>query len=69
MDANPKTARKNVRKEKASSAKAEAHKLILPEDVYFRLRMLAYERGQTLSECAAEILDKALPRWKVDRIG
>jgi hypothetical protein len=31
--------------------------------------MLAYSRNQKLSECTAEVLDKALPRWNVDRIG
>jgi hypothetical protein len=31
--------------------------------------MLAYPRDQDLSECAVEALDKALPRWNVDRIG
>jgi hypothetical protein len=47
----------------------EGRKLYLPEDLYFRLRMLAYQRGQKLSECAVEVLDKALPKWNVDRIG
>ena len=31
--------------------------------------MLAYHRGQKLSECAVEVLDKALPKWNVGRIG
>jgi hypothetical protein len=61
--------RKNKVTEKASSGKVEGRKLYLPEDLYFRLRMLAYQRGQKLSECAAEVLDKALPKWNVDRIG
>ena len=64
-----KTTRKNKLTEKASSGKVEGRKLYLPEDPYFRLRMLAYQRGQKLSECAAEVLDKALPKWNVDRIG
>ena|SRR5271157_1945782 len=64
-----KTTRKNKLTEKASSGKVEGRKLYLPEDLYFRLRMLAYQRGQKLSECAAEVLDKALPKWNVDRIG
>jgi hypothetical protein len=54
---------------KASSGKVEGRKLYLTEDVHFRLRMLAYQRGQKLSECALEVLDKALPKWNVDRIG
>lgn len=56
------------------AAKAEAggisgRKLYLPEDIHFRLRMLAYQRGQKLSETAAEVLDKALPKWNVERTG
>jgi hypothetical protein len=66
--AAPKAVRKNKLAGKASSAKVEGRKLYLPEDLHFRLRMLAYSRGQKLSECAAEVLDKALPRWNVDRI-
>jgi hypothetical protein len=31
--------------------------------------MLAYRRGQKISECAVEVLDKALPKWNGDRIG
>jgi hypothetical protein len=61
--------RKNKLTEKSSSGRVEGRKLYLPEDVFFRLRMLAYQRGQKLSECAAEVLDKALPKWNVDRIG
>jgi hypothetical protein len=65
----PKNARKNKVQAKGSSGKVEGRKLYLPEDLYFRLRMLAYQRGQKLSECAVEVLDKALPKWNVDRIG
>jgi hypothetical protein len=68
MSANPKTARKSVRKEKTNPVKAEGHKFVLPEDVFFRLKMLAHEQHQTLSDCVVEVLDKALPKWKVDRI-
>src|SRR3954470_3428870 len=64
-----KNGRKSKVAAKGSSAKVEGRKLYLPEDLYFRLRMLAYQRGQKLSECAAEILDKALPKWDVNRIG
>src|SRR4051794_39994426 len=58
-----KNGRKNKVQAKGSSGKVEGRKLYLPEDLYFRLRMLAYQRGQKLSECAAEVLDKALPKW------
>jgi hypothetical protein len=69
LKAGPKAPRRSKLAGKASSAKVEGRKLYLPEDLHFRLRMLAYQRGQKLSECAAEVLDKALPKWNVDRIG
>lgn len=61
-----------VRKKKASVAageKLEGRRLYLSEDVHFRLRMLAYQRGRKLSEVAQEVLDKALPRYDVNRVG
>ena len=64
-----KTARKNKVQAKGASGEVKGRKLYLPEDLYFRLRMLAYQRGQKLSTCCNEVLDKALPKWEVDRIG
>jgi hypothetical protein len=45
----------------------EGWKLYLTEDVRFRLRMLAFKRGAKLSAVANEVLDKALPRWTLER--
>lgn len=60
--------RKPRRAEAATNKKdLEGRRLYLSEDVHFRLRMLAYQRGQKLSEVAEDVLDKALPKWKVDR--
>ena len=42
-------------------------KLYLTPDVRFRLRMLAYQRGKKISQVANEVLDKALPRWNLER--
>jgi hypothetical protein len=42
-------------------------KLYLTPDVRFRLRMLAYQRGKKISAVANEGLDKALPRWNLER--
>jgi hypothetical protein len=62
--------RSRVRKTSATSeVKLEGRRLYLSEGVHFRLRMLAYQRGRKLSEVAEEILDKALPRWDVNRVG
>jgi hypothetical protein len=69
QEAKASRSRKNQVTAKASSSKVEGRKLYLPEEIHFRLRMLAYQRGQKLSECAAEVLDKALPKWNVDRVG
>jgi hypothetical protein len=32
-----------------------------------RLRILAYQRGKKISAVANEVLDKALPRWNLER--
>jgi len=63
----PRTRRKRIGANQAS--KIEGRRLYLSEGVHFRLRMLAYQRGQKLSECAEELLDKALPKWDVNRVG
>lgn len=47
--------------------KTEGLKLYLSEDVRFRLRMLAFKRGTKLSTVANEVLDRALPRWSLER--
>jgi hypothetical protein len=51
----------------AGSDKLGDVKLYLSEDVRFRLRMLAFRRGAKLSAVANEVLDKALPRWTLER--
>ncbi len=66
----PKTPR--IRKKKtapAAAEKVEGRRLYLSEDVHFRLRMLAYQRGQKISEVAQEVLDRGLPRYDVNRVG
>ena len=68
----PKTQAPRVRKKKTATAtaeKLEGRRIYLSEGVHFRLRMLAYQRGVNLSQAAEEVLDKALPKWNVDRIG
>lgn len=61
-----------VRKKRAATATAErleGRRIYLSEGVHFRLRMLAYQRGVNISQAAEEVLDKALPRYDVNRIG
>jgi hypothetical protein len=39
----------------------------LSDDVRFRIRMLAFQRGKKISTVANEILDRNLPRWTLER--
>jgi hypothetical protein len=60
-----------ARKKKSAATGADTSddgaKLYLSADVRFRLRMLAYQRGKKISAVANEVLDKALPRWNLER--
>jgi hypothetical protein len=66
-------AKSKVRKKKSTAAATgpdvsdDGAKLYLTPDVRFRLRMLAYQRGKKISAVANEVLDKALPRWNLER--
>jgi hypothetical protein len=65
--AGAKAPRTRKKKAAAASEKVEDMKLYLTEDVRFRLRMLAFKRGAKLSTVANEVLDRALPRWTLER--
>jgi hypothetical protein len=65
--AGAKAPRARKRKAVAASEKVEDMKLYLTEDVRFRLRMLAFKRGAKISTVANEVLDRALPRWTLER--
>lgn len=70
---SPAEAKAKTRKRKSTAAATgpdtseEGAKLYLTPDVRFRLRMLAYQRGKKISAVANEVLDKALPRWNLER--
>ena len=51
------------------AAGARGRKLHLPDDVHDRLWLLARQRRKSVSAVAAEILDRNLPRFKVERDG
>ncbi len=53
----------------SDSGAVEGRRLYLSEGVHFRLRIYAYQRGMKLSEAAEELLDKALPKWEMNRVG
>ena len=58
---------KAKKKKPAAGDRVEDMKLYLTEDVRFRLRMLAFKRNAKISTIANEVLDKALPRWTLER--
>src|SRR4051794_37582105 len=53
----------------ASTGKTKARNLHLSDDVHDRLWLLARQRRTTVSAVANDLLDKALPRWKMEREG
>ena len=69
--AEPRASKSRRSRRAASAAKVDESdhgaKLHLSPDVRFRLRMLAYQRGASLSAVANELLDKALPKWSIER--
>jgi hypothetical protein len=68
----PESRTPRIRRKKAATSaaeKVEGRRLYLSEDVHFRLKMLAYQRGRKISEIAQEVLDKNLPRYDVSRVG
>jgi hypothetical protein len=63
------SAPRSRRKRPVVSTKTTGRKLHLPDDVHDRLWLLARQRRTTVSTVAAEILDRNLPRFKVEREG
>jgi hypothetical protein len=57
------------RRRPAPTGETKARNLHLTDDIHDRLWMLARQRKTTVSAVAGELLDKALPRWKVAREG
>jgi hypothetical protein len=45
------------------------HKLSLPDGVFDRLQLTAIDRRSTVSAIAADILDRNLPRLRIEREG
>jgi len=71
-DDSPTEVKSKTRKKKSTAATGpdtsdDGAKLYLTPDVRFRLRMLAYQRGKKISAVANEVLDKALPKWNLER--
>ena len=49
--------------------KTRGHKLSLPDAVFERLELTAIKRKSTASAIAAEILDRNLPRLRIEQDG
>lgn len=64
--AAPKRAR---RVKAAPTGKTRARNIRLSDDVHDRLWQLAHSKRSTVSAMADSLLDKALPRFKVEREG
>jgi hypothetical protein len=57
------------RKRPAPAGKTKARNIRLSDDVHDRLWLLARQRKQTVSAVADDLLNKALPRWDLKRLG
>ncbi len=55
------------RKRTPAGGETKGRKLSLPDGVYDRLQLLALQRRTTASAIAADILDKNLPRLRIER--
>jgi hypothetical protein len=51
----------------ATVGETRGRKLSLPDSVFDRLQLTAIQRRKTISAVAAEILDRNLPRLKIER--
>lgn len=65
----PKRARTRRAATSAPGGETRGRKLSLPDSVFDRLQLTAIQRRKTISAVAAEILDRNLPRLKIEREG
>lgn len=67
-DQAPRPARRRPRRPPVTG-ESKGRKIHLPDEVHDRLKLLAFQRRTTVSAVATDILDKALPRFRVERDG
>jgi hypothetical protein len=65
--ASDRPARAGRKRRPPAGGPARAYKLHLPESVGDRLHLLALQRRTTASAVAAELLDRALPKLRIER--
>ena len=56
-----------TRRKKTVYTETKGRKLYLPDEIHDRLRLLAFSRREKVSTIAAEILDRNLPRLRIER--
>jgi hypothetical protein len=56
-----------TRKMLVAGGETKGRKLSLPDSVFDRLQLAAYQRRKTMSAVAAEILDRNLPKLRIER--
>lgn len=66
---DPKPARRRTVRKPPAEGPGKARKLTLPDDVFDRLQLLAFQKRTTASAVAADILNRNLPRFRVEREG
>jgi hypothetical protein len=57
------------RRSSAARGETRGRKLSLPDSVFDRLQLTAIQRRKTISAVAAEILDRNLPKLRIEREG
>jgi hypothetical protein len=67
--AESRTTRPRKKRAPLTTGPSKGRKLHLPDDIHDRLWLLARQKRSTVSAVAAEILDKNLPRYRIEREG
>jgi hypothetical protein len=64
----PPPATRTSRRESALAQTATGRKIYLSDELHYRLRLAALQRGKKVSQVAAEILDRGLPEFSVSKV-
>jgi hypothetical protein len=65
----PRPARRRPARKPAAEGPGTPRKLTLPDDVYERLQLQALQKRTTASAIATDVLNRNLPRFRVEREG
>jgi hypothetical protein len=67
--AEPRAPKPRRKRAPVTTGPAKGRKIHLPDDIHDRLWLLARQRRTTVSAVATEVLDRNLPRFRVEREG